>query len=63
MTEREKRLQSEADRRWREKQAAIREWVRGVALAAGVEPVRLAKTDPEAIGDTIRDIARAVPRG
>jgi len=59
---RERRQQAEADARWRAKQARTREWVRGVALAAGVEVPRLINTDAEAVGDLIRDLARAVPK-
>ena len=62
MNEREKRKQAEADARWRAKQARTREWVKLVALAAGVEVPRLINTDPEAVGDRIRDLARAIPR-
>ena len=63
MTERERRLQAEADKRWRTKQATLREWVNATALAAGVHPLRLAAIDPEEAGDLLRPLARAVARG
>lgn len=62
MTDRERRLQASADKRWRDKQKVLREWINDVALAAGVHPLRLAATDPEAVGDRLRDLARAMPR-
>lgn len=62
MNERERRQRREADQRWVKKNAALRSWVNQVALSAGVEPLRLAKTDPEAVGDRLRDLARAVPK-
>ena len=51
---RSKTLQAEADKRYRTRQAAQRDWVRDVASYLGVEPHELLKTSAATVADLIR---------